>query len=48
MIHSITAGTYADAVDSDIVIITSGMGRKPGQTKIELTNTNKYIETNFT
>ena len=33
---SIVAGDYPDAVDSDIVIITSGIARKPGQTRIEL------------
>ena len=37
---SLTAGDYADAKDSDIVIITSGIARKPGQTRIELTQTN--------
>ena len=40
---SIIAGDYADAKDSDIVIITSGMPRKPGQTRIELTQTNVNI-----
>ena len=40
---SITAGEYADANDSDIVIITSGIARKPGQTRIELTQTNVNI-----
>lgn len=40
---SIIAGDYADAKDSDIVIITSGMARKPGQTRIELTQTNVNI-----
>ncbi len=40
---SITAGEYEDAVDSDIVIITSGIARKPGQTRIELTKTNVNI-----
>ena len=34
---------YADAKDSDIVIITSGIARKPGQTRIELTQTNVNI-----
>ena len=29
--------------DSDIVIITSGIARKPGQTRIELTQTNVNI-----
>ena len=37
---SLVAGDYADAKDSDIVIITSGIARKPGQTRIELTQTN--------
>ncbi|MFI3208637.1 MAG: L-lactate dehydrogenase [Eubacteriales bacterium] len=40
---SIIAGDYEDAVDSDIVIITSGIARKPGQTRIELTKTNVGI-----
>lgn len=40
---SITAGDYEDAAGSDIVIITSGMARRPGQTRIELTQTNVNI-----
>ena len=40
---AITAGEYADAKYSDIVIITSGIARKPGQTRIELTQTNVDI-----
>lgn len=40
---SIMAGDYEDAKDSDIVIITSGIARKPGQTRIELTQTNVNI-----
>ncbi len=40
---SMVAGTYADAAGSDIVIITSGIARKPGQTRIELTQTNVNI-----
>ena len=40
---SITAGEYEDAKGSDIVIITSGIARKPGQTRIELTQTNVNI-----
>lgn len=40
---SVIAGDYADAVDSDIVIITSGIGRKPGQTRIDLAQTNVNI-----
>ena len=40
---SLVAGDYADAKDSNIVIITSGIARKPGQTRIELTQTNVNI-----
>ena len=40
---SIVAGDYEDAKDSDIVIITSGIARKPGQNRIELTQTNVNI-----
>jgi len=40
---SIIAGDYEDARDSDIVIITSGIARKPGQTRIELAQTNVNI-----
>lgn len=40
---NIVAGEYEDTKDSDIVIITSGIARKPGQTRIELTQTNVNI-----
>ena len=39
----IIAGSYRDAVGSDVVIITSGIGRKPGQTRLELVQTNVGI-----
>ena len=39
----IYAGSYADAVWSDVVVITSGIGRKPGQTRLELVQTNVSI-----
>lgn len=39
----IYAGSYRDAVGSDVVIITSGIGRKPGQTRLELVQTNVGI-----
>lgn len=45
---SIISGDYADAKGSDIVIITSGIARKPGQTRIELTQTNVNILKNIT
>jgi len=40
---SVIAGDYEDARDSHIVIITSGIGRKPGQTRIDLAQTNVDI-----
>lgn len=40
---NIYAGSYRDAVGSDVVVITSGIGRKPGQTRLELVNTNVNI-----
>lgn len=40
---SIKAGDYEDAKNSDIVIITSGVARKPGQSRLELTQTNVNI-----
>lgn len=40
---SVYAGDYRDAVNSDIVILTSGVARKPGQTRLELAQTNVNI-----
>ena len=40
---SIYAGTYYDAAGSDIVIITSGVARKPGQSRLDLAQTNVDI-----
>lgn len=40
---SIYAGGYQDAQDSDIVILTSGIARKPGQTRLELAQVNVDI-----
>lgn len=39
----IYAGDYRDAAGSQFVIITSGIGRKPGQTRLELVQTNVEI-----
>ena len=39
----IYAGSYEDAKGSDVVIITSGIGRKPGQSRLELVQTNVGI-----
>ncbi len=40
---SIYAGDYSDAVGSKIVILTSGIARKPGQSRLELAQTNVNI-----
>lgn len=40
---NIYAGDYEDTVGSDIVVVTVGIGRKPGQTRIDLANTNVNI-----
>ena len=39
----IYAGNYEDTKDSDIVVLTSGMARKPGQTRLDLAQTNVNI-----
>ena len=43
----IYAGSYHDAIGSDVVVITSGVGRKPGQTRLELVNINVEIIKNI-
>ncbi len=40
---SIYAGSYSDAVGSDIVVITSGMPRKAGQSRLDLAQINVDI-----
>ncbi len=40
---SLYAGSYTDAVNSNIVIITSGIARQPGQTRLDLAQTNVNI-----
>ena len=40
---TVYAGTYKDAVDSEIVIITSGAARKPGQSRLDLAQINVNI-----
>ena len=40
---NVYAGTYIDAKDSDIVVITSGLARKPGQSRLDLAQTNVDI-----
>ena len=40
---SIYDGDYEDARDSDIVVLTSGVARKPGQSRLDLAQTNVNI-----
>ena len=40
---NVYAGSYADAQGSDIVVITSGMARKAGQSRLDLAQTNVDI-----
>lgn len=40
---SVYDGDYKDAVGSDIVILTSGIARKPGQSRLDLAQTNVNI-----
>ena len=40
---SIYAGSYIDAANSDIVVITCGVARKPGQSRLDLAQTNVNI-----
>ena len=40
---TVYAGNYEDAAGSDIVVITSGMARKPGQSRLDLAQANVNI-----
>ena len=40
---NIYVGDYSDSTGSDIVIITSGIGRKPGQSRLELASINTKL-----
>jgi len=37
------AGDYSDCVDCDLIVITAGRGRKPGESRLDLTNENVKI-----
>ena len=39
----ITAGTYADAANTNIVVLTAGAAQKPGQTRLDLVKINANI-----
>lgn len=40
---NVYAGSYADCADADMVVITAGVGQKPGQTRLELLQQNAGI-----
>lgn len=40
---NIHAGEYSDASDADVVVITAGIPRKPGETRLDLVNKNVNI-----
>lgn len=37
------AGDYSDCADCDLIIVTAGRGRKPGESRLDLTNENVKI-----
>nr|WP_256504672.1 hypothetical protein [Cupriavidus sp. WGlv3] len=37
------AGEYEDARDADVIVITAGVGVKPGQTRLDLAKTNAEV-----
>lgn len=39
----IHAGTYADAADADVIVVTAGAAQKPGETRLDLVNKNVAI-----
>ena len=40
---SIREGDYEDCADADVIVITAGIGRKPGQSRLELAQINTKI-----
>ena len=39
----IRVGEYSDCASADVIVVTAGVGRKPGQTRIDLAKTNVSI-----
>lgn len=40
---SVYAGEYSDCADCDVIIITAGLGRKPGETRLDLAKKNAMV-----
>mgnify|MGYP001189990890 CR=1 FL=1 len=45
---AVYAGDYSDISSCDVIIVTAGMGRKPGQTRLDLARTNVAITKEIT
>lgn len=45
---SIKAGDYEECKDAEVIVITAGIAQKPGQTRLELAETNTKIMKNIT
>jgi L-lactate dehydrogenase len=45
---NVHAGDYSDCADCDIIIITAGLGRKPGETRLDLAKKNVPIAKDIT
>lgn len=45
---TIKAGDYSDCKDAEVVVITAGVAQKPGQTRLELAETNARIMKDIT
>jgi L-lactate dehydrogenase len=45
---NIHAGDYSDCADSDVIVITAGLNRKPGETRLDLANKNIPIAKDIT
>ncbi len=45
---NIHAGDYSDCANCDVIVITAGLGRKPGETRLDLTNKNVPIARSIT
>ena len=39
----IKAGDYSDLTDADIVVVTAGVGQKPGETRLDLVQRNVAV-----
>jgi L-lactate dehydrogenase len=45
--QSVKVGTYKDAADADIIVLTAGVAQKPGETRLDLVAKNKTIITSI-